>query len=350
MKKIIRSLCLFRETSSRADLGRLRALADLLHARGYEVQTQRICCRDTDIARHDALWKQTEVYTSVGGLTLTEALAQRAAFLQARNTFFHLDLAGTPVGPEHVEYFMGLMRDAPAKCFQFAFVFQNAPSAPFFPSARFAREGFAVGLQSTDLSAGCVLLDEWFVRQRVVWDELCQIFAAHEDFLGIDSSVAPLFSGDSSLVDILTRVAGDWDGLALTNTFLRITEFIKSQNPKPVGLCGLMLPCLEDFALAAAYERGQFDIERNLFLSLHSGLGIDTYPVGIDERSEDIFMVLQVLQGLSHKYQKPLSARFVADGKTCIGEKTRFHNPFLRDVRVRPLRGSLRKSTCKDGA
>jgi len=98
-----------------------------------------------------------------------------------------------------------------------------------------------------------------------------------------------------------------------------------------------MLPCLEDFELAEEYEAGRFSIERNTFLALHSGLGIDTYPIGIDENPKRVLQVLCLLQKLSAKYKKPLSARFVSDGKAKTGEFSDFQNPYLKDVRVRPL-------------
>jgi hypothetical protein len=129
----------------------------------------------------------------------------------------------------------------------------------------------------------------------------------------------------------------DFSRSVTTDVYLRIARFIHEANPKRVGLCGLMFPCLEDFELAAEYEQGNFPIERNAFLSLHSGLGIDSYPIGVDERPERIVEVLTLVQGLSNKYMKPLSARFVSDGKANIGQLTHFGNPYLKDVVVRPL-------------
>ena len=78
-------------------------------------------------------------------------------------------------------------------------------------------------------------------------------------------------------------------------------------------------------------------MERNIYLSLHSGLGVDTYPVGMDESQERILEILRTLHGLSNKYNKPLSARLVSDGRAKIGERTNFNNPVLKDVVVRPL-------------
>lgn len=94
---------------------------------------------------------------------------------------------------------------------------------------------------------------------------------------------------------------------------------------------------VEDIELAKEYEKGNFSIERNVYLSLHSGLGIDTYPIGIDEDQMKVTGILTLVQGLSNKYKKPLSVRFVSDGKAKIGEKTDFNNQYLKDVTVRPL-------------
>ena len=98
-----------------------------------------------------------------------------------------------------------------------------------------------------------------------------------------------------------------------------------------------MLPCLEDFELADEYEKGNFSIERNIFLSLQSGLGIDTYPIGIDESPKRVLNILKTIQSLSNKYDKPLSVRFVSDGKAKIGNRTSFKNKYLKDVIIRKL-------------
>lgn len=187
------------------------------------------------------------------------------------------------------------------------------------------------------MAENCKTLDRWFDKMRSAWDEITRLMRNEPKFLGIDSSIAPLFEGKSSLVRFISRVGLDFSKSTTTDTYLRITKFIKSQNPKPIGLCGIMFPCLEDFELAEEYEKGNFSIERNLFLSLHSGLGIDTYPIGIDEDPKRVMEILKVVQGLSNKYNKPLSARFVSDGKAKIGQKTDFKNQYLKDVVVRRL-------------
>lgn len=167
------------------------------------------------------------------------------------------------------------------------------------------------------------------------------------DFLGIDTSIAPL--GDASLCATLVHLArvesipvrdDDALGAIVTSPLLQqLTSFLKSDEsaPKRVGLCGLMLPALEDTQLAAAYARGQFTIERNMFASLHCGLGIDTYPIGVDESPERIRNVLETVHRLAVRYRKPLAVRFVSDGIAKVGEMTDFQNAFLQDAVIRPL-------------
>jgi uncharacterized protein (UPF0210 family) len=164
-----------------------------------------------------------------------------------------------------------------------------------------------------------------------------ELLSEEEGFLGIDSSVAPMYSGNSSLVNIIRRFYGSFSASVTTDIFMKISRFVKAGNPKAVGLCGIMFPCLEDFELADEYDAGNFNIERNIFLSLHSGLGIDTYPIGVDESPERVFDILKVLNAFSRKYNKALSARFVSDGMTRIGEKSDFQNQYMKDVVIRPL-------------
>jgi len=336
-KKVIRSLCGFAEYSDSARiLGELAIVGTKLAERGYEIQTRRICFVATPITWLKNGVGAEDVYLSVGTLDRNTALRQLDEFLCSDNISLNLDLT-TGVDSDDVEPLLRIIREKPSKTFQFAFTFNNRPSSPFFPSATFERAGFAIGLQSTDLAEHCDNLAMWLSGMKEVWNELCEILDVHRSFLGIDSSVAPLFKGGSSLVNFLKRTYGSFSGAVTTDTFLTLSRFLVTHNPKPVGLCGLMLPCLEDFELADEYEAGQFSIERNLFLSLHSGLGVDTYPIGIDENPRRIFDILRLVHGLSAKYSKPLSVRFVSDGKAQIGDVTDFRNRYLKDVTIRPL-------------
>ncbi|UZR99361.1 DUF711 family protein [Chondrinema litorale] len=335
-KKIIRSLCLFTEKLASDANDKLTELQKKLEAEGFLIQTKRICTNGKDFAKLELFYPEKDILLSVGNCDLKYVINNNYDFYKASRTSCHVDIS-TGVNMAHVEMLFRLIEEAPEKMFQFAFVVNNTTSSPYFPSASFEKNGFALGLQPTDLAEGCSSLEEWFANMQNIWEELCDVLKDESDFLGIDSSIAPLFEGNSSLVQFIKEVYGSFDTAVLSDAFIKITSFIKNNNPKPVGLCGLMLPCLEDFLLADEYKQGKFSLERNLFLSLHSGLGIDTYPIGTDESPEKVLNILQLLVGLSNKYNKPLSARFISDGKAKIGEETSFDNQFLKDVIIKAL-------------
>jgi hypothetical protein len=248
-----------------------------------------------------------------------------------------LDLTEQEITNKEAQILFNIISKKPSKTFNFSYVFNNPPSSPFFPSSSYSQDGFSVGFQATDLSENCKTLEEWFNNMKQTWEEVFRLFKSENDFLGIDSSIAPLSQGISSLINFVKRLGYSFDNSATSDIYIEMTNFIKNNSPKPIGLCGLMLPCLEDFELAEEYEKGNFPIERNIYLSLQSGLGVDCYPIGIDEDKKRLVEILKLIQKLSNKYKKPLSARFVSDGRAKIGEKTDFKNQYLKDVMIRKL-------------
>jgi uncharacterized protein len=273
----------------------------------------------------------------VGTIPFEQVPAILPAVCATGRVSFNTDLTAADIGPAHADLLFDMISRRPANTFRFAYVFNHVPSSPYFPSARYERDGFSLGLQATDLAVGCATLQEWLGRMREVWEELATLMGCERDFLGIDSSIAPLYEGDSSLLHHVRRFGHGFHEALTSDLFLRMTSFIKTKNPQPVGLCGLMLPCLEDFELATEYEQGCFSLERNLFASLQCGLGIDTYPIAVDEPPERVVQALRLVQGLSARYGKPLSVRFVSDGTAHVGERTDFRNGYLKDVTVRAL-------------
>ncbi len=335
--KIIRTICLFTDNPVIKDVDKIKEISGILNEKGFEVQTTRICSSAKSIKNLKSLYGDGVSYLNVGTLNVKDALIQMNDFFQTKNTVFNMDLSESEITGKEVNAFFEIIKNKPEKTFNFSYVFNNAKSTPFFPSASYKDNGFSLGLQPTDLSEGCNNIEEWLNKTKETWIEINDIFKNNSEFLGIDSSIAPLFEGKSSFIDFLRRLKINFSESTTTDLYLKITNFIKKENPKPIGLCGLMFPCLEDFELAKEYEKGNFSIERNIYLSLHSGLGIDTYPIGIDEKSARVLEIRKCIQGLSNKYKKPLSVRFVSDGKARVGEKTEFNNQYLKDVIVRQL-------------
>lgn len=331
--KIIRTICYFQKDPGEEVFQKLDNLEKLFVEKGFSIQTKRLCSPDVDkIIELDKTYAAKGYFLAVGSIE-----SRVGEILKTNNTAFNYDLTNKKINLDDVEILFNIIKIAPAKTFAFTYVFNNPSSSPYFPSANYERDGFAIGFQPTDLAEGCSNVEEWLEKMKEVWFQSIDILKQDQDFLGIDSSIAPLFTGKSSLINFIKKIAGDFNKSTTSNIYTTITKFIKTENPKPVGLCGLMFPCLEDFELADEYEKGNFNIERNIYLSLHSGLGIDTYPIGVDEKPERILEILTLIQSLSNKYKKPLSARFVSDGKAKIGEKTDFKNQYLKDVIIRPL-------------
>lgn len=283
--KIIRTVCVFTQNPNDTSTEKLNSIVQKLEQKGYLVQTKRVASTVQNLNELVDLAQKGIEYISVGDITTEQTLEILPNFYDNKALTFNIELAKEEISQKHVDILYKIIENNASKTFSFTYTFNNAASSPYFPSARYEKDGFAIGLQSTDLSVGCTSLEEWLENMKQVWQEIYEIFAEEPDFLGIDSSIAPLLEGNSSFVNFLKRLGLTFEQTVTTDIYTTITKFIKEQNPKPVGLSGMMLPCLEDFELTKEYEAGNFSIERNVFLSLHSGLGIDTYPIGIDDPS-----------------------------------------------------------------
>ena len=340
MEKIIRTICVFSDKAGDEELALLDRVASLLVQKNYLIQTKRICLSKYEAEIDDKELNAKGVMLGMGTLTLAEMKKVLPDFLASDNKSVNLDLTNENISLEYVDVLFEIIKHKPANTFNFTFGFNLPGSSPYFPSAKFEKPGFSIGLQSTNLSKDCQTLEQWFDNMKIVWQEIDDILKPIEGYVGIDSSIAPMneaVEDESSFINFIRRLGYDFSRSATTDIYTRTTKFIKENNPHPIGLCGLMFPCLEDLGLAQEYEQGNFTIERNIFLSLHSGVGIDTYPIAIDEDRNRVVEILKLVQQLSNKYQKPLSARFVSDGKAKIGEMTNLKNQYLKDVVVNKL-------------
>lgn len=335
-EKIVRTICLFTDEITNREMKRLEEIYALLESKGFSIQTKRFCLSGYKQANDKELLDKG-ILLGLGEQTFKELHGNFEDFLKSENKDINLDLTNENITIEHADILFRIIEQKPDNSFRFTYGFNLPVSSPFFPSAKFGQKGFGIGLQATNLSLNCNSLAEWLGKMKEVCEEVDSLLNPMEGFLGIDSSIAPLYKGHGSLVNFVKRLGLDFSRSVTTDIYTTISKFIKENNPKPLGLCGLMFPCLEDFELADEYEKGNFNIERNILLSLHSGLGIDTYPIAINQSKERVVEILKLLRQLSNKYKKPLSARFVSDGKAKIGEKTDFKNQYLKDVVVREL-------------
>lgn len=337
IRPIVRSVCLAVRELTPESMARLDHLVGLLEASDMTVQTRRVLSPGP-IARFRDVFTAHETYFSIGQVSLAGLADQWDDFLLDDRVSCFIDLTESPPTMEHVDMLFRLIKHSPGKTFHLSFSTNTPAGSPFFPTARFELEGFSVGLQAANL-AGRGSIQEWRQRMINVWAGVENCFSSYGDYLGIDSSMTSLGSGEGSLVHHATRFQNSFQRSWLTSFYVDLTEFLSTRNPRPTGLCGLMLPCLEDFELAREYEAGNFEVADNLYLSMHSGLGIDTYPIGVDEDPHTILDILQLSRALSLKHQKCISVRFISDGRARIGDRTHFQNKYLKDVLVRPLAG-----------
>lgn len=332
--KIIRTICYLQKEPNDEVFKKLDNLEAIFKESGFEVQTKRLCSPNIEkIIELDKTYSVKGYFLSVGAVG-KEKINE---LLKTNNIAFNYDLTKKEINLDDVDILFNIIKTAPAKTFNFTYVFNNPLSSPYFPAANYEKDGFTIGFQPTDLTENCKTLDDWFLNMKQTWFQSIDTLKRSHDFLGIDSSIAPFANRKGSLINFIKKISGSFEKSVTTDIYTQITKFIKKENLNPIGLCGLMFPCLEDFELTDEYEGGNFSIERNIYLSLHSGVGIDTYPIGVDEKSERILEILKLLRNLSNKFKKPLSARFVSDGKAKIGEKTDFKNQYLKDIIIRPL-------------
>ena len=70
---------------------------------------------------------------------------------------------------------------------------------------------------------------------KQVWHELIELFGDDPEFIGIDSSIAPLFDGESSFVNLIERIHAPFTQAVTTDVFTQISNYIKTENPMPIG-------------------------------------------------------------------------------------------------------------------
>ena len=337
VNKIVRTVCVFADEVTDKETQLIDTIVHLLTMHGYTIQTKRLCLSSYQTQLNEKLIEENNLMMGFGSFSRESFKEIFPHFCASSNRRLTLDLTQGAIDGEDVSPLFSIIEQKPENSFGFAFGFNIPDSSPFFPSARVGKKGFSVGLQATDLSEGCATLEEWFASMKAVWEEIDLLLTPFEGYLGIDSSIAPLYSGRESFIHFVHELGLTFSRSTTTDLYTRTSSFIKTHNPRPIGLCGLMFPCLEDFVLADEYEAGNFSIERNLFLSLHSGLGIDTYPIGIDQDRTRVVEIARLVQQLSNRYKKPLAIRFVSDGKAKIGQRSNLENSLLKDVVIRAL-------------
>src|SRR5690606_28108554 len=133
------------------------------------VQTIRIATNNADFESLRAALGDEEIRISLGSLSLEQVQNLLNRYHESHNVNFNIELADTEVTPEHVDVLVEIIRNNPTNTFNFTYLFNGVPT-PYFPSAMYQENGFAIGLQPTDLAENCDSLDGWFKIMKETWE------------------------------------------------------------------------------------------------------------------------------------------------------------------------------------
>ncbi len=237
-----------------------------------------------------------------------------------------------------------------------------APGTPFFPAAyhRGGNMTVAIATEAADLAVESLkeARSLSLARRRLVGaiethaasiQSIAQRAAVkHEtQFLGIDFSMAPYPEETRSIGSALEALgiptvglSGTAAGVAFLADCLDRAQFVRT------GFCGMFLPVLEDYVLAASAAKKALSVNDLLLYATLCGTGLDTIPLPGDVTAEAITAVLVDIGAVSLRHNKPLTARLMPIPDSQPGDEIHFDFPYFADSRVmnlaaRPLEGLL---------
>ncbi len=235
----------------------------------------------------------------------------------------------------------------------FAALANVPPGAPFFPAAYHMGDqpAFALALEAADLAAeafaqaGSLAEARQNLVQAVETHAAALVAASRRlesghavKFLGLDFTLAPFPSPERSLGTALVALGVPALGLhgTLAAAAFLADALDRASYPR-TGFNGLMLPVLEDAALAAAAADGSLTVRDLLMASAVCGTGLDTIPLPGNTPPEALSALLLDLAALSQRLAKPLTARLMPVPGKNAGDQTGFDFPFFANSRVMAL-------------
>ena len=233
---------------------------------------------------------------------------------------------------------------------RFAALANVPPGSPFFPASYHAGEppAFALALQAADLAVEAFTtadsinqaqhaLVEAMQDNAAVLERISTVLEEEQGirFGGIDFSLAPFPEHELSLGTALERLGIPAVGLhgSLAAAAILTEAMDRARFPR-TGFNGLMLPLLEDAALAQRAAEGFLSVKDLLLYSAVCGTGLDTVPLPGDTIAEELFPVLLDLACLAQRLNKPLTARLMPLPGKYAGDATNFDFPYFANSRV----------------
>lgn len=356
-------------------IGFLNSARSRFEDAGYEVQTVRIStpplsrflpdwhesAGEKAVVALDRFCAENGVLLSVGPVITDDqyngAFAPWAARMvqAAGNTNFTVFIASREHGIHHqtirtaAEAIASLAKAIPRGegNFHFAATASCPPGTPFFPAAYHDGDAaFSIGLELPPLlQATFEDAKGWRDAKEKLTQRMNFELGRVEDlaleiskstsrkYIGIDTSPAP--GPDASIGQAIeTLMKAPFGSPSTLAACASITDVLKGLSIKTCGYSGLMLPVLEDRVLADRAAEGRYGVSELLLYSSVCGTGLDVVPLPGDVPTSTLAAMMTDVAALSHKYDKPLSARlFPVPGKQA-GDEVQFESPFLMDARV----------------
>lgn len=226
------------------------------------------------------------------------------------------------------------------------------PETPFFPASYAAgpEPHFALAVECADLAvAACrdactpaqasARLHEAVERAAA---GLSAIAAGLERehgvaFHGIDFSLAPYPEEARSLGTALACLGAPAGAEGAVAAAALLADAVGRARFPRAGFSGLMLPVLEDSALAARAAQGALTVHDLLLMSAVCGTGLDTVPLPGDAPVEALAGVLADAAALALRTGKPLTARLMPMPGKRAGDPVTFDFPYFAPSRVMAL-------------
>jgi len=356
-----------------------RAARQSFQGDGFEVQTTRLATRvfpklhlsdwsdrtvEFAVALEQLCQQHCFEYISMGpaGRQVWEHLPDVLA--ATKSVFATIDINPQTTGTIDGEAIWGaarvIRRAAPVEAdgfanLRFAALANVQPGIPFFPAAYHGGgpASFAIATEAADLAlAACTdAHDAEVARWRLVAAiekqakrltkralKLAQDHDIH--FGGTDFSLAPFPSPETSIGAALECLSGHPLGStgSLAAAAVLTDAIDRAQFPR-CGLCGLMLPLLEDTVLASRAAEGRLRVGELLQWSAVCGTGLDTVPLPGDVSEEALAALLFDVAALATRLKKPLSARLMPIPGKVAGDEVKFDFAYFTDSRVLSLDG-----------
>ena len=248
---------------------------------------------------------------------------------------------------------IGRLDDQGAAARRFAVAANVPPNGPFFPTGYHdgGRPGFSLALEAANLAVdaftGASSFDEALDRLTGAIEEHGErIEAAVAEtaekhgavFHGMDISLAPFPDAARSIAGAIERLGvGRYGSGGTLFGSAMVADALRSARVRRCGFSGLMLPILEDSALAERHREGSYTIGDLLTYSAVCGTGLDTVPVPGDVTAEQAGRVYLDVCALSVRLRKPLTVRLMPIRGKRAGDLVTFDFPYFAPTTVARL-------------